>query len=109
MDTIGMCMCMYLVGLNAYGGILVGFVVKYADNILRNFATKRIIITCIASILLFDFRLTIQSGVVTLVVFAATFLYSYKPKPIKDRANKVDVEEGHGNETEAAENLMNVI
>ena len=52
---------MYLVGINAIGGLLVAVVVKHADNILKNFACSlAIIISSIISIFLFGFQLSLQ-------------------------------------------------
>ncbi len=43
----------------AIGGLVVALVVKYADNILKGFATSiSIILSCLASLVLFDFELT---------------------------------------------------
>ena len=51
----------YLVGMNATGGLLVAVVVKYADNILKGFACSlAIIISSIISIFLFGFQLSLQ-------------------------------------------------
>ncbi|XP_031627491.1 UDP-N-acetylglucosamine transporter isoform X2 [Contarinia nasturtii] len=70
----------YLVVLQAGGGLLVALVVKYADNILKGFATSlSIIISCVASIYLFDFNLTIQFAIGAFLVIAAIFLYGYTP------------------------------
>ena len=67
---------------NAMGGLLVAVVVKYADNILKGFATSlAIIISCVASIYLFEFQLTVQFSVGTALVLLAVFLYSYQPPP----------------------------
>lgn len=70
----------YLVALNAYGGLLVGIVVKYANNILRGFSTSLgIIITSIASVFIFNFNLTIPFSIGAALVVASIFLYSYVP------------------------------
>lgn len=81
----------YLVALNACGGLLVAMVVKYADNILKGFATSlAIIITCVASIFIFNFQLTIQFSIGALLVIAAIFLYGYVPKPSKPEKKASD-------------------
>ncbi|XP_017875801.1 UDP-galactose translocator [Ceratina calcarata] len=72
----------YLVVLQAGGGLIVAVVVKYADNILKGFATSlAIIISCIASIYLFDFNLTLQFAIGAVLVICSIFMYSYQPKP----------------------------
>lgn len=74
----------YLVILQAGGGLLVAMVVKYADNILKGFATSlSIIISCVASIYLFNFRLTVQFAIGASLVIGAIFLYGYMPKQSK--------------------------
>ncbi|XP_076249717.1 UDP-galactose transporter [Calliopsis andreniformis] len=71
----------YLVVLQAGGGLIVAMVVKYADNILKGFATSlAIIISCIASIYLFDFKLTFQFSVGAILVICSIFLYGHQPK-----------------------------
>ncbi|KAK3840173.1 MAG: nucleotide-sugar transporter-domain-containing protein [Linnemannia elongata] len=60
----------------ALGGLLVAIVVKYADNILKGFATSlSIIISGMISVYFFDFEPSIQFQMGTLVVILATFLY----------------------------------
>merc|ERR1712156_553177 len=72
----------YLVALNATGGLLVAVVVKYADNILKGFACSlAIIITCVASIFIFDFSLSLQFSLGAACVIGSIFLYGYQPKP----------------------------
>ena len=76
----------YLVVLNAVGGLLVAMVVKYADNILKGFATSlAIILSTIASIFMFDFTLTFQFIFGVVLVIVSIFLYSHEPK--KNPAN----------------------
>ncbi|XP_017760237.1 PREDICTED: UDP-galactose translocator-like [Eufriesea mexicana] len=73
----------YLVVLQAGGGLIVAMVVKYADNILKGFATSlAIIISCVASIYLFDFNLNLQFSLGAVLVICSIFLYSYEPKSI---------------------------
>ncbi|KAH8280686.1 hypothetical protein KR018_008775 [Drosophila ironensis] len=70
----------YLVLLQAGGGLIVAVVVKYADNILKGFATSlAIIISCVASIYIFDFNLTLQFTFGAALVIASIFLYGYDP------------------------------
>jgi len=71
----------FTVAQNALGGLLVAVVVKYADNILKGFACSlAIIITCVASIFIFDFTLSFQFSLGTCFVISSIFLYGYVPK-----------------------------
>jgi len=73
---------LFTVAQNALGGLLVAVVVKYADNILKGFACSlAIIITCVASIFIFDFSLSLQFTVGAALVIGSIFLYGYQPKP----------------------------
>ncbi|KAF6026957.1 SLC35A2 [Bugula neritina] len=71
--------------LSSAGGLLVAVVVKYADNILKGFATSAaIILSCIISIYFFNFQLSIQFvGGATLVMISVymygRFLYILFP------------------------------
>jgi len=72
----------YLVALNATGGLLVAVVVKYADNILKGFACSlAIIISCMVSVVLFGFQLSVQFCAGAALVIASVFMYGYKPPP----------------------------
>jgi len=74
----------FTVAQNALGGLLVAVVVKYADNILKGFACSlAIIITCVASIFIFDFSLSLQFTVGAGLVIGSIFLYGYQPSPNK--------------------------
>jgi UDP-sugar transporter A1/2/3 len=75
----------YLIVLQAAGGLLVAIVVKYADNVLKGFATSvAIILSCIVSVIFLDFYLSIQFAIGTTFVIASIFLYGYQPpKPPK--------------------------
>ncbi|XP_066156540.1 UDP-galactose/UDP-N-acetylglucosamine transporter srf-3 isoform X2 [Euwallacea fornicatus] len=71
----------YLVILQACGGLIVAVVVKYADNILKGFATSlAIVISCIGSIYLFDFQLSLRFVLGAGFVIFSIFLYGYQPK-----------------------------
>lgn len=70
----------YLILLQAGGGLIVAMVVKYADNILKGFATSlAIIISCVASVFIFSFVLTLQFSFGALLVMCSIFLYGYSP------------------------------
>jgi len=70
----------FTVAQNALGGLLVAVVVKYADNILKGFACSlAIIITCVASIFIFDFSISLQFLFGTVCVIASVFLYGWQP------------------------------
>ncbi|KAJ0179297.1 hypothetical protein K1T71_005009 [Dendrolimus kikuchii] len=78
----------YLVLLQAAGGLIVAVVVKYADNILKGFATSvAIVISCVASIYIFDFVLTVQFAIGTILVIGSIFLYGYVPKKAEPRTS----------------------
>uniref|UniRef100_A0A4W6FLD2 Solute carrier family 35 member A3b n=1 Tax=Lates calcarifer TaxID=8187 RepID=A0A4W6FLD2_LATCA len=72
-----------VVVLQALGGLVIAVVIKYADNILKGFATSLSIIvsTLISYFLLEDFNPTGVFFIGTVLVIAATFLYSYERKP----------------------------
>jgi len=71
----------FTVAQNALGGLLVAVVVKYADNILKGFVCSlAIIITCVASIFIFDFSLSLQFSLGAACVIGSIFLYGYQPK-----------------------------
>ncbi|CAG4964827.1 unnamed protein product [Parnassius apollo] len=81
----------YLVILQAAGGLIVAVVVKYADNILKGFATSvAIIISCVASMYIFDFHLTVRFALGTILVISSIFLYGYVPKK-KETRNPLSV------------------
>ena len=69
--------------IQAFGGLMVAVVVKYADNILKGFATSgAIILSCIASRYFFDFQFSPQFLSGAALVIASVFLYSkFAPQP----------------------------
>ncbi|XP_076009405.1 solute carrier family 35 member A3a [Genypterus blacodes] len=72
-----------VVALQALGGLVIAAVIKYADNILKGFATSLSIIlsTLISYFLLQDFDPTSVFFLGAIFVIAATFLYGYEGKP----------------------------
>lgn len=72
-----------VVALQALGGLVIAAVIKYADNILKGFATSLSIIlsTFISYFWLEDFEPTRVFFLGTLFVIMATFLYGYESKP----------------------------
>lgn len=59
------------------GGLLTALVIKYADNILKGFATSlSIVISFLASVALFHIEITVTFLVGALVVLVATWLYN---------------------------------
>nr|AKN21637.1 slc35a-1 [Schmidtea mediterranea] len=69
--------------LQAIGGLVIAVVIKYADNILKGFATSiSIILSSIFSYyILSDFIPNTFFLIGTTFVLIATFLYGYTPKP----------------------------
>lgn len=69
-----------IVLLYALGGLTVAAVVKYADNILKGFATSvSILLSCVVSTFLFDFHPSVLFLLGLLMVFSAIYMYS---KPV---------------------------
>jgi len=72
-----------IIAMQAFGGLLVGVVVKYADNILKGFAAAvSIVISCVASVYLFGFKLSVPFVSGAGLVMLATYLYGMAPKPV---------------------------
>ncbi|XP_076134624.1 solute carrier family 35 member A3a [Alosa pseudoharengus] len=72
-----------VVALQALGGLVIAAVIKYADNILKGFATSLSIIlsTLISYFWLEDFVPTSVFFMGAVLVIVATFLYGYEGKP----------------------------
>ncbi|VDM98580.1 unnamed protein product [Thelazia callipaeda] len=69
-----------MIFLSSLGGLFVAVVIKYADNILKAFATSiSIIIACVVSTLFFQFRPSILFLTGTILVIGAIFMYSLFP------------------------------
>ncbi|TRZ01240.1 hypothetical protein DNTS_014815 [Danionella cerebrum] len=75
-----------VVALQALGGLVIAAVIKYADNILKGFATSLSIIlsTLISYFWLEDFEPTSVFFMGALLVILATFLYGYESKPVSN-------------------------
>ncbi|KAI0819112.1 nucleotide-sugar transporter-domain-containing protein [Irpex lacteus] len=59
------------------GGLLTALVIKYADNILKGFATSlSIVISFLASVALFHFQMTVTFALGSVVVLVATWMYN---------------------------------
>ncbi|KAF9577995.1 hypothetical protein BGW38_006464, partial [Lunasporangiospora selenospora] len=72
-----------VVANQALGGLLVAVVVKYADNILKGFATSlSIIISGIISVYFFDFEPSIQFQAGAIIVIVSTYIYGRPDAPI---------------------------
>lgn len=68
----------FVVFMYALGGLVVAAVVKYADNILKGFATSlAIVIACVASIYMFDFNVTYLFVLGTSLVIVSIFMYGH--------------------------------
>ena len=62
--------------IQAAGGLIVAMVIKYADNILKGFATSlSIILSTVVSVFVFDFIITIYFLIGSVLVFVATYMY----------------------------------
>jgi len=65
----------------AIGGLIVALVVRYADNILKGFATSlSIILSCTASVFLFDYHITLKFILGASLVIVAICLYGMPQK-----------------------------
>ena len=73
-----------VVTVQAVGGLIVATVVKYADNVLKVFATSfSIVVSCIISAFLFDFHPTRSFLVGASLVVTATVMYSSPEKKVR--------------------------
>lgn len=73
--------------LQALGGLLVALVVKFADNILKGFATSiSIIVSCVCSYFLFNFVVNTRFVLGAGCVLYAVFLYSSGAKKAPSNA-----------------------
>ena len=75
----------------AFGGLLVAVVMKYADNIIKGFATSiAIVLSTVLSIFLFGFELKPLFIVGSALVISAVYIYSLPPsQPNRSQISKV--------------------
>ncbi|KAI0748108.1 nucleotide-sugar transporter-domain-containing protein [Daedaleopsis nitida] len=68
--------------IQVIGGLLTALVIKYADNILKGFATSlSIVISFLASVALFNFQMTLSFILGSTVVLVATWMYNQPDAP----------------------------
>ncbi|KIY46949.1 nucleotide-sugar transporter [Fistulina hepatica ATCC 64428] len=68
------------VAIQVFGGLITALVIKYSDNILKGFATSlSIILSFLASVALFDFRITLSFVIGASTVLIATWMYNQPP------------------------------
>ncbi|KAI0723845.1 nucleotide-sugar transporter-domain-containing protein [Cerioporus squamosus] len=68
------------VAIQVFGGLVTAIVIKYSDNILKGFATSlSIVLSFLASVVLFGFRITPTFVIGSSVVLVATWMYNQPP------------------------------
>ena len=84
-----------LMVLNASGGLLVAAVIKYGDNILKNFTTAcSVIIGTLISVVLFDFQLTVGFAWGSLLVASSAYVFATSPEPVAPSVMRTEAESG---------------
>ncbi|WKY06925.1 hypothetical protein Q1695_006813 [Nippostrongylus brasiliensis] len=72
------------IAISAFGGLVVAVVIKFADNILKAFATSfAIVLNCILAYFLFNFQPTILFVLGACFVIGAVFVYSIYPYRVR--------------------------
>ena len=78
--------------IQVFGGLITALVIKYSDNIMKGFATSlSIILSFLASVVLFDFHITTAFLFGATIVLTATWLYN---QPAKDSLTASTGEKG---------------
>jgi len=78
--------------VQAVGGLIVAVVVKYADNVLKTFASSfGIVISCIISAIFFDFHPNLAFLTGASFVVLSTVLYSQPEKKARKRLRKKEM------------------
>ncbi|KAF5347953.1 hypothetical protein D9756_010189 [Leucocoprinus leucothites] len=69
-----------VVSIQVFGGLVTAVVIKYSDNILKGFATSlSIVLSFLASVVLFDFHITWSFVIGASTVLTATWMYNQPP------------------------------
>jgi UDP-sugar transporter A1/2/3 len=80
----------FMVIVNAAGGLIVGIVVKYADNVLKGFAVSiSVIISSILSVIFFGFEVSFLFVIGSILVLGAAYLYQLPETPVPNRHDVV--------------------
>ena len=80
----------FIILIFALGGLLVAMVIKYADNILKGFATSiSIVLSTVISIIWLNFQLTWMFVIGASIVIVAVYLYSLPVAQPNTQVNKV--------------------
>ncbi|KAL3892749.1 MAG: hypothetical protein SGPRY_014824, partial [Prymnesium sp.] len=75
-----------LISLNSAGGLLIAAVIKYGDNILKNFTTScSVILGTVLSMLFFNFSPSMRFFIGAALVILATYIYAAGPHQIDTR------------------------
>ncbi|EAU88687.1 UGT1 [Coprinopsis cinerea okayama7 len=65
------------VAIQVLGGLITAIVIKYSDNIMKGFATSlSIVLSFLASVILFDFKITFSFLIGATTVLCATWMYN---------------------------------
>eukprot|EP01121_Diplochlamys_sp_Union-15-3_P012423 TRINITY_DN3715_c0_g4_i1.p1 TRINITY_DN3715_c0_g4~~TRINITY_DN3715_c0_g4_i1.p1 ORF type:complete len:349 (-),score=37.79 TRINITY_DN3715_c0_g4_i1:100-1146(-) len=80
--------------VQAVGGLIIAMVVKYADNILKGFASAvSIVLSCVLSLYFFSFTPTRNFVIGATIVIIAVYLYSLPDKEPQTSTTKLQVDE----------------
>jgi UDP-sugar transporter A1/2/3 len=77
--------------IQVLGGLLTAVVIKYSDNILKGFATSlSIVLSFLASVILFEFKITMGFLIGAVTVLASTWMYNQPaaenpPSPVVEK------------------------
>lgn len=81
--------------IQVLGGLLTAVVIKYSDNILKGFATSlSIVLSFLASVVLFQFKITMGFLIGAVTVLVATWMYNQPseipPPPLVEKVPVID-------------------